>query len=159
MSHAKTIDSPYGGLISVRPFLVGDAAFPFAPYMMKNIGGDPEENTVEHAYNYCHIRTKRVIENAFGRLKGRFRVLKAGKLNDPSWVTQITKVCCALHNMCERYNSYYHDDWFPMQPNTMYRGSNLNDPSDDTCAEELQSSNAHMVRLALAQYVRNNNFY
>ena len=157
MSHAQTIQGPYGGVIPVRPFLVGDSAFPFAPYLMKNILGDPLDHTDEHAYNYCHVRTRRVIENAFGRLKGRFRVLKGGKLNDPAWVTQIAKVCCALHNMCERYKSDYHDEWFPMQKDVMYKAGNLNDPEDNASAEE--SPNAHLVRTALARYVRCNNFY
>ena len=70
MSQYKTIQGP-NGLIPVRPFLVGDAAFSLAPYMQKSFTGEPRPHTEEHAFNWCHIRTRRVIENAFGRLKGR----------------------------------------------------------------------------------------
>jgi len=94
--------------VSVRPFIVADAAFALAPYMMKSFDDAPRY-TLENSYTYCHIRTRRVVENAFGRLKGRFRVLKQAKLNNPMWLMRITKVCCALHNMCERYNSPYED--------------------------------------------------
>ena len=91
MSQSKTIQGP-NGLIPVRAFLVGDEAFSLAPYMQKSFTGEPRPHTEEHA---CHIRTRRVIENACGRLKGRFRVLKAGKLNDPKGVSDITMVYCA----------------------------------------------------------------
>ena len=82
---------------------------------MKSVGGDSQENTAQRAFNLCHICTRLVIANASGSSKGRVRVSKAGKVNDPSWVPQIPKFLCALHTMCERYTRYYHDDWFPVQ--------------------------------------------
>ena len=115
------------GRVMVRPFIVADAAFSLCAYMMKAYN-NPPMHCPQHGYNYCHIRTRRVVENAFGRLKGRFRVLKQGKLNDPRWVMQITKVCCALHNMCERCNSPYEKSWFPH--NEKYALHNLNRHTD-----------------------------
>ena len=71
--------------VRVRPFIVADAAFAFPATMMKGFPGDPELGTLERAYNYAHIRTRRVVENAFGRLKGRFQVLRSSQMNDPDF--------------------------------------------------------------------------
>ena len=52
-----------------------------------------------------------MVENAFGRLKGRWRSLL--KRNDsavkflPTYVT----ACCVLHNICELYNDSFEEDW------------------------------------------------
>lgn len=158
----RTIACVAGGLISVRPFILGDSAFPFRPYLMKGFSGEPAEGTREHAFNYCIVCGRRVIENAFGRLKGCFRVLKAAKLNDPEWMTEITQACCALHNMCERRKSTYHDQWFSMSDEDKYKDGNLSHPDDkqykdDTGTEEHQ--NALLVKQSLAQYVHASGCY
>ena len=97
--------------VRVRPFIVADAAFPFSATMMKGYPGDPATGTLEHAYNYAHVRTRRVVENAFGRLKGRFQVLRSSQMNDPRFHSECTTVCCALHNRCERHSDPFEDDW------------------------------------------------
>ncbi len=56
--HDRQFPSPYGGFITIKPFNVGDSAFALAPYMMRNINGNPPEGSVEHAYDYVHIRTR-----------------------------------------------------------------------------------------------------
>jgi len=52
-------------------------------------------------------RTHVVIENAFGRLKGRYRCLL--KRNDCAVevVKSIVLTCCALHNLCENHGEAY----------------------------------------------------
>jgi hypothetical protein len=108
-AHAKLIRG-----VNVRPFLVADAAFPFQQTMMKAYTGDPPRGAKEHAYNYAHVRTRRVVEQAFGRLKGRFQITKsAANFNDPEWLSDVTMVCCALHNICERHSDPFEDDWLP----------------------------------------------
>ena len=56
--------------VQVNPFLVADAAFPLAATCMKYYEGSglPPQ---KHSVNYSLIRTRRVVEQAFGRLKGR----------------------------------------------------------------------------------------
>ena len=100
--------------VFVRPYLVADAAFAFSTTMMKGFNGHPAEGTLEHAYNYAHIRTRRVVENAFGVLKARFPVL-GGKcnLNDVEFMRDVTVLCCALHNMCARHKDPWEPHWFP----------------------------------------------
>ena len=52
-----------------------------------------------------------VVENAFGRLKGRFRILK--KQNDCELKTIISRVAAAvtLHNICEMRDEIFDPTW------------------------------------------------
>lgn len=94
----------------IRPYLVGDAAFPLSPTLMKSYDKDNLEN-FEATFNHRLIRTRRVIEQAFGRLKGRFRILSRSSLNNPRFVAQVAIVCCALHNVCEMWRCPVHRRW------------------------------------------------
>ena len=53
------------------------------------------------------------MEQAFGRLKGRWRITAQSRLNDPVFANLVGTVCCGLHNICERYRCPYEDDVFP----------------------------------------------
>jgi hypothetical protein len=88
----------------VQPYLVADAAFALHPRVMKCFNARPAMLLREKSFNFCLIRTRRVVEQAFGRLKGRFRVLTVGALNyrDPYFIEKVALVCCALHNILER---------------------------------------------------------
>lgn len=61
---------------------------------------------------FFRSRARRTIENAFGRLKGRWRrLLKDAmevKLEDAS---KIVAVCCALHNLCEDMRDPFMTEW------------------------------------------------
>jgi hypothetical protein len=131
--------------VRVRPHIVADAAFPFSAAMMKGYPGDPASGSEEHAYNYAHVRTRRVVENAFGRLKGRFQVLRSSQMNDPEFHTDCTLVCCALHNCCERHSDHFEDDWFPA-PEAEEAGPHLGGVQAET--------RAAIVRAALAKHVK-----
>ena len=63
--------------------------------------------------NHCVIRTRRVVEQAFGRLKGRWHVLVDSYSCDPDFASNVALLCCALHNVCERSNCPFEDSWLP----------------------------------------------
>lgn len=48
--------------------------------------------------NYRLSRARRIVENAFGILSNRFRVMGAPILLSPEKVTHVVMACCALHN-------------------------------------------------------------
>ena len=54
------------------------------------------------SFNKVQIRTRRVVECAFGRLKKRFSVVHECHLNDPIFASEIGLLCCSLHNVIER---------------------------------------------------------
>ncbi|XP_065193105.1 uncharacterized protein LOC135824300 [Sycon ciliatum] len=93
----------------VLPYLVGDAAFALSSSLMKCFSNPvtPQEKT----FNFRLIRTRRVVEQAFGRLKGRFRILVKNNYSDPDFVSDVTLVCCALHNVCERCQCPFESSW------------------------------------------------
>ena len=99
----------------VRPYLVGDAAFALTSKLMKCFDNGNLTNT-QQSFNYSVIRTGRVVEQAFGRLKGRWHVLVDNFVRDPDFATDLALVCCALHNVCERVLCPFEDSWIPKDP-------------------------------------------
>ena len=67
-----------------------------------------------HSFNYSLIRTRCVVEQAFGRLKGWWKVMDGHcNANDPVFVRQVAIVCCGLHNVCERHPCPFEPGWLP----------------------------------------------
>ncbi len=62
----------------------------------------------ERIFNYRLSRARRVVENAFGILANRFRVLLTRLMHPPDTVNQIVTVCCILHNIFHLRNPANH---------------------------------------------------
>ena len=54
---------------------------------------------------------RRVVENAFGHLKARFRRLGKGIDNKIDNVNNLIKCCCVLHNFLNNHNEVINDTW------------------------------------------------
>jgi hypothetical protein len=129
----------------VLPYLVADSAFALHPRVMKCYWAD-SLSMRQYCLNYCLIRTRRVVEQAFGRLKGRFRVLTVGckNFNDPVFVEKVALVCCALHNFLEPLC-----EWDPAWDLHLP----LHDEPTDN-ATDAGGGNAVAVQSALASYAQ-----
>ncbi|XP_061564578.1 uncharacterized protein LOC133419420 [Cololabis saira] len=101
-------DDPLPGTDVVMPYtLIGDEAFPLRPDLMKpfpltNLNHD------QKIYNYRLSRARRVVENAFGILANRFRVLRTTLCLEPDKVVSVVSACLCLHNFllqqrCDAY--------------------------------------------------------
>lgn len=55
--------------------LIADSAFPLEPFLMKPYPEHSKMPDTERQFNFRLSSARRVIENAFGRLKGRFQIL------------------------------------------------------------------------------------
>lgn len=99
--------------MQIKPYLVADAAIAFGPRMMKCYEGDHRHRSNKAFLIHAVIRTRRVVETAFGRLKGRFRIMAQCNLNNVPMLRDIALICCALHNVCERYNCPFEESWLP----------------------------------------------
>ncbi|EXX64371.1 hypothetical protein RirG_143350 [Rhizophagus irregularis DAOM 197198w] len=64
----------YSHLIQDDDYLLGDSAYPISPFLIIPFK-DPSSQK-HKKFNQFHSRYRVVIENAFGRLKARFRTLK-----------------------------------------------------------------------------------
>lgn len=58
-----------------------------------------------------------VVENAFGRLKGRWRCLLKRIDSKLDNVPCIIASCIVLHNLCEMYSDHCSEDWITEEDN------------------------------------------
>lgn len=93
--------------MSVPFVLVGDDAFAMKktllkPYTGKNLIG------LQRIFNYRLSRARRVIENVFGIMSARFRVLRKPINLDANKTRKVVLACSALHNfLMNRNNRMY----------------------------------------------------
>lgn len=91
-------DIPLPGMMMEVPYVVlADAAFPAQKHILKPY---PTRDLTreQRIYNYRISRARRTVENAFGILVNRFRVLLNPINLSRDKVVLITQACCALHN-------------------------------------------------------------
>jgi len=62
-------------------------------------------------FNYRLSRARIVIENAFGRLKGRWRCLLKRNDTNLHYLPNVIAACATLHNMCEIHKEHFNEEW------------------------------------------------
>uniref|UniRef100_A0A3Q2NUJ9 DDE Tnp4 domain-containing protein n=1 Tax=Fundulus heteroclitus TaxID=8078 RepID=A0A3Q2NUJ9_FUNHE len=125
-------------------------AYPLLPWLMKPYPENAETTEAQKKYNLIHSRSRMVVENAFGRLKGRWRRLLKRIDNNTSNVPNVIAACCTLHNICETQGEDFFDQWAneANHPPSNNFVDGENDPDID---------NAHDIRNALCRYFANQN--
>ncbi|XP_063231370.1 uncharacterized protein LOC134535920 [Bacillus rossius redtenbacheri] len=99
---------PLPGRDLPMPFvIVADDAFPLTQNIMKPY---PDKNLCQakRIFNYRLCRGRRVVENAFGMMSNKFRILLSTLQLPVKKVELLTAVCCILHNfILLRKNVHY----------------------------------------------------
>ncbi|XP_062516381.1 uncharacterized protein LOC134191776 [Corticium candelabrum] len=96
---------------TIPVFLVGDSAYPLKNWLLKPFPHNDHLTDEKKNFNYRISKARIVVENAFGRLKARWRRLM--KKNDMQirHVQHVIAACCVLHNVCEIHGDSFDDDW------------------------------------------------
>ena len=89
-----------GSDLDVPICVLGDDAYALAPYLMKEfVGGGSNEK--ENYFGYRLSSARMVIENAYGILKGKLRILKSIIGIDYKFVPTLIYTCFTLHNFMQ----------------------------------------------------------
>ena len=97
--------------VDVPPLILGDSAYPLQNWLLKPFSHASYLTPQQIHYNNCLSMSRVVVENAFGRLKARFRcIAKRLDLLLDNCLYAIT-ACCILHNYCELSNQPFDERW------------------------------------------------
>ncbi|CAN7945885.1 unnamed protein product, partial [Ixodes hexagonus] len=113
--------SNVGSAGPVPYLMVGDEAFPLKPFLMRPY---PRRGKSRHSstFNYRLSRARRLIENSFGIMASRWRILRRSFKASEETTENIVKSCVALHNFLLKDSSHSrimynppgfadHEDW------------------------------------------------
>uniref|UniRef100_A0A3Q1AUI2 DDE Tnp4 domain-containing protein n=1 Tax=Amphiprion ocellaris TaxID=80972 RepID=A0A3Q1AUI2_AMPOC len=99
------------GAVTAGYYILGDSAYPVQDWLLKSLYDTGRLTAEQHFFNQKFSRARVVVENAFGRLKGRWRCLLKRNDYDTQLVKSMVLTCCALHNLCEDQGETYETSW------------------------------------------------
>lgn len=123
--------------------LIGDAVYPLKKWLMKEFNQHLPLTHEQAHYNNILSSAKVVVENAFSRLKGRWRCLLKRNDFELTTIPNLVAACCILHNLCEMQNDYFLPEW-----NTAVDEDLLQPRTGTQGAQQLQS--AQLIRNTMA---------
>uniref|UniRef100_A0A1A8U6R9 Zgc:113227 n=1 Tax=Nothobranchius furzeri TaxID=105023 RepID=A0A1A8U6R9_NOTFU len=89
--------------------ILDDSAYPLQDWLLKPFTDTGRLTEQQLLFSKKFSRARVVVENAFGRLKGRWRCLLKRNDCDVSLVRSMILTCCALHNLCESHGENYNN--------------------------------------------------
>lgn len=92
-------------------YIMGDLAYPLQSWLLKPFHDDGRLTVEQQLYNRRTSKARGVVENAFVRLKGRWRCLLKRNDCDLDLTKSMIMACCVLHDLCESHGEGYNSEW------------------------------------------------
>ncbi|XP_042149020.1 protein ALP1-like [Ixodes scapularis] len=136
----------------VPPLILCDQAFPLTsnllkPYPRKGL----KDSSPEASFNKQLSGARRIVENAFGRVKARFRCIMKRMECHVDNARVIIRACCVLNNICEHFNDGVEPQW--VTEVQLYDRMFL----QPFCRTDVAAGNGQDVRAAIAAYLHRRN--
>lgn len=135
--------------VDVPLYFVSDSAYPLTTWIMKPFPHSGQLSSKQRHFNYRLSRARIVVENAFGRLKARWRRLLKRVDMSVENIPTVIAACCILHNMCEIHGETFMETWMTDVH------SEENQPNQHVVDNDTNAGGAKEIRAALVQYLYN----
>ncbi|XP_071958993.1 uncharacterized protein [Antedon mediterranea] len=130
---------------AVPLLIIGDPAYPLLPNLIRPFIGRGNLNREKRIFNFKHSSTRMTVEKAFGRLKGRCRLLLKENEHEVRNLRSVVQACCTLHNICEASNVPY--------MNYLNEGVNLEDEGKQICRHN-RTQSGEEIRNAIVSFLK-----